>query len=311
MALLIGIDGGGTKTQGYVIDEKGNVLGKTQTGSLNIHSQNPEKIKEHFSTLINELCKQADSPLNEIDLISVGVAGIGRERDCKSFQEMIFDEEIVSKLYVTTDIKAALVGAHGEEKGIFVLSGTGSIAYGMDGSGNEYRVGGWGHILGDEGSGYDIGRKALASVAKMMDDREQNTTLKEKIFQHFNVKTTEEFVTYVYHPTRTKADIACVVPIVHECSLYNDPVCHKILVEAVDELVAMTVVLIEKIEKEEIYSVSMGGGIFNNIQWVYEAFSRKLKDEITNVKIHKPKLSPEIGAIILGCKKFGIELNLR
>lgn len=311
MGFVIGIDGGGTKSIGYIANESGKILGKSKSGSLNFHSQGEKSVKDHLHELINNLIYMVGCGMKDVELISMGIAGIGRNKDRNTFLSTISSLNIESNLLLTTDIHIALVGAHGKEKGIFTLSGTGSISFAIDDYGKQYRVGGWGHIIGDEGSGYDIGKKGLALVAKTVDGIGKNPSLMDRVFQHYGVKDTDEFIRYIYNPSRTKADIAKASKDVYHCALKGDNECLEILQRASQELADLTIALIDKMPLEDEYIVSVGGGVFDNMDLVYKYFTNALNEYKYNITVKRPIYSPVIGALILAFNNLNKKIDYK
>ncbi|MEW9096038.1 MAG: BadF/BadG/BcrA/BcrD ATPase family protein [Clostridiaceae bacterium] len=309
MGFVIGIDGGGTKSIGYIADENGKILGKSKSGSLNFHSQGEKSVKDHLHELINSLTYMVGCSMKDVELISMGIAGIGRNKDRNTFLSIISSLNIESNLLLTTDIHIALVGAHGKEKGIFTLSGTGSISFAIDSYGRQYRVGGWGHIIGDEGSGYDIAKKGLALVAKTIDGIGENPSLMDRVFHRYGVKDTDEFIRYIYNPSRTKADIAKISEDVYHCALEGNNECLEILEKASKDLVDLTIALISKIPLEDEYIVSVGGGVFDNMDLVYKYFTNTLNEYKYNITVKRPMYSPVIGALILAFNNLNKKID--
>ncbi|ABR50272.1 ATPase, BadF/BadG/BcrA/BcrD type [Alkaliphilus metalliredigens QYMF] len=309
MGLLIGIDGGGTKTIGYMVNTSGETIARERTGSLNIHSQGIQKVEENFCNLISILLNENCYTIDDIDLISLGVAGIGREEDRLIFENILEKVKVKNKVLLSTDVQIALVGANGNAEGIFVLSGTGSIAYGIDSMGQEYRAGGWGHILGDEGSGYDIGRNALATLVKVVDGREQNTSLTKEIIKKLNWEKATDVIGYVHHPHRTKADIARITPVVQYCADCGDDVSTRILQEAAESLCELSKTLIRKMPQGGSLTIKVGGGVLENVSIVYDHYVECIKKQYKYVEVSKSLHPPVVGALILGFKRLGISFD--
>src|SRR5207237_4016708 len=131
----------------------------------------------------------------------------------------------------------ALVAGAGNEPGIVVIAGTGSIVYGRNAQHVAARAGGWGHILGDEGSGYWIGREALAAVMRADDGRGPETRLTGDVLEHFNITSTSQLPRIVYDRELPRMSVAALGPIVQQAREQGDVVAMRILEHAADELV--------------------------------------------------------------------------
>lgn len=300
MKYIIGIDGGGTKSIGYITDETGKLLGKSEEGSLNIHSQGEVEVKSNLHSIINSLIDIVDCKIEDLELISMGIAGVGRVKDRERFLSIIDELGIKVNFLLTTDIHIALLGAHGKEEGILILSGTGSMAIGIDNMGKEYRLGGWGHIIGDEGSGYDIGKKGLSLVAKTIDGLKDSDSLVEMVYDMYGVENTDDFVRYIYSNTRTKADIARISKAVYQCAVKGDQNCLDMINSASQDLVDLAIGLINKIDNIDDLNISIAGGVFENMDLVNGYFASGLYDHYPDMRIVRPMYSPTIGALILG-----------
>jgi N-acetylglucosamine kinase-like BadF-type ATPase len=119
--------------------------------------------------------------------------------------------------------------------GVAVISGTGSIALGRDAQGTLARVGGWGHVLGDEGSGFGIGREALQRAVRAADGRGPATALLDSILRHWHLPAAESLLELVY-PTFDKTSIAALAPLVLALARAGDPMARRIEARAANEL---------------------------------------------------------------------------
>ncbi|MGL5189378.1 MAG: N-acetylglucosamine kinase, partial [Cetobacterium sp.] len=146
----IGVDGGGTKTTATIYNDKMEVLGHFLSGPMNLQVVSVENIVAIFKDMLEFFEVKAEDAE-----IGVGAAGAGRKEDVEKLENIL--KELNFKKYVASnDAHIALLANHGKNDGMLLISGTGSIAFGLKGE-ELYRKGGLGHILGDEGSGYSIG----------------------------------------------------------------------------------------------------------------------------------------------------------
>src|ERR1039457_2294376 len=170
MKYFIGIDGGGTKTDCIITDENYNQLYSLKGGSLNLLASSPSESSKTILQLINSCLSKLDISITQIDCIGIGAAGAGRIEDSEKLEFNL--KPLIpysAKLRVITDSEAALEGAFNGNPGCILISGTGSIIFGKDQFGMIHRCGGYGKILGDEGSGFMLGKKGLIAVAKQFD----------------------------------------------------------------------------------------------------------------------------------------------
>ena len=166
---------------------------------------------------------------------------------------------------------------------------------GKDGKGNIHRVGGFGRFLGDEGSGYAIGKKGLAAVSKEFDGRGGNTLLSKMVAEKFKIETPEILITEIY---KNNFDIASVAPLVIEAAEKNDKEALKIIDEETNELLLHIQSMIKKINQPELNLVFIGGIIIN--ENIYSKTLRnKIESRLKDVNIKGPDFSPEIGAVLM------------
>lgn len=175
----------------------------------------------------------------------------------------------------------------------------GSILFGKDEKGVIHRVGGFGRLIGDEGSGYSIGRKALNAVSKSSDGRGEETLISELLNSKMNSGSANAIINKVYNE---KLDVASVAKIVIEAAEEGDLIAEDILDEEADELVLHIRSLIEKF-RTNILSVAFSGSLIDNENFYSDLLKRKIKSTLPNVKITQAVLSP-IGGAILFAKKL-------
>lgn len=311
MKYIIGIDGGGTKTIGYLGTSDGKIIASSTSGPSNYHSVGIDKSKHSISYVLNSLCSKANIEINDIELISLGLAGIDRDEDKKIILEVIKGIGVRGKIILVNDACAALMGAHGREHGIITISGTGSISYGADIKGSTFRAGGWGHIIDDEGSGYDIGRQALSTIFKAYDSRSGKTILTEMVLKHLNLKEVEEIIGYIYCKEITKDHIAKVSPVVFEAAYQKDAAALSILNKAVDSLVNMTETVIENLYfGKQAIEIAIDGGVLTREEYMKNEFHRRLSSKNQKVVISKPLFNGAIGALLIGLNELNVSYSL-
>lgn len=311
MKYLLGFDGGGTKTIGYIGNDEGLVLAKAYGGPSNYHAVGISNVKCTLDNLINTLCSSIGIDSKEIKILSLGLAGVDRPDDKKIIEEAIWEIGIKSDLIINNDGKTSLIGALGKEEGIITICGTGSISLGIDKDKKLVRAGGWGHIIGDEGSGYDFGVKALNAVMRYYDGRGKKTILKDKVLKQLNFTDCQEIIGYVYDETRSKSDIAKLAPIVFEAARQGDDTALKIIDEAVNELGEITETVARQLNFRESETIlSIDGGILKNVDLVRDRFMSQMRHRIKGIQITYPLFNSAIGALILGWNRLGVKYSI-
>lgn len=250
MAYIIGIDGGGTKTT-CLFSREDSALTHPQSDSLtltgpgtNPHIIGFSEMQNRLEQLIKTGMEKFSVEPEEITSVCCGIAGTGREEEKRKALHGL--KEIASRLQfskdctcsVHSDTYIALRGALSPDAdhGILVISGTGSSTVGMTPGRKLYKSGGWGHLLGDEGSGYQIGLQALNSVTKAFDKRGPATTLTKMILEELNLSHPKQLVSYIYSGDLEKKDIARFARLAIEAAAAGDKAASIILQNAATEL---------------------------------------------------------------------------
>jgi N-acetylglucosamine kinase-like BadF-type ATPase len=303
MKYLIGIDGGGTKTDCAIADLSGKIINEISGKPSNFLVIGVEEAVENLFALIEENLFALEGDFADVKQIVIGVAGAGREEDAKllekSFKDYADQERIHFKgVKVLSDAHIALEGAFPNSAGCILIAGTGSILFGKDEKGTIHRVGGFGRLIGDEGSGYSIGRKALNAVSKASDGRGEETLISELLDAKMKSGSSASIITKVYNE---KLDVASVAKIVIQAAEEGDPIAEDILDEEADELVLHIRSLIDKLHTNNL-NVAFSGSLIDNKNFYSDLLKNKIKSTLPNVKVVKPANPPVSGAILFAKK---------
>ncbi|OGU35277.1 MAG: hypothetical protein A2068_00680 [Ignavibacteria bacterium GWB2_35_6b] len=303
MKYLIGIDGGGTKTKCVVTDFELNKLYEYSGSASAFTKDNLDSIPQIIISLIETCKKRLNINYNDIKSIAVGLSGAGRKTDAEKIHKKIieFAEErgiYFSRFKIVSDAEAALEGAFNGNAGSILICGTGSIMFGKDEKGNIHRVGGCGRIIGDEGGGYNLGRKGLIAAAKYWDGRGSKTELIKIISEEFNFENQQQLINEVY---RNNFDIASFARFVINAAENGDEVCIKIVDGEIDELI-LHLHAMNNLLKVDPFNVALIGSILANENFYSKLFKEKAGNALSNLKFVKAEYPPEIGAALLAKK---------
>lgn len=298
MNYVIGIDGGGTKTKAILADEKANILAQLTEDASNYHVVGKKQTAKVLSTIFHRFNLSYGISVEKCRSICIGMAGLGRTDDKAVIQSLCSEMGISQNLILTHDAKIALIGGTIKNHGVILNSGTGSIAYGISPSGKEARAGGWGHLLGDEGSGYYIAIRGLKAVIRTHDGRAEKTLLTELILDRLNFDSPDSLVRWIH--SVDKRDIASLASPVFRAASKGDSVAKEIIKKAADELTLTAKTVIEKLSlTQNEFEIVLSGGIFENQPDFVSTIQKRLKFIAKNAKIHLPIHEPAFGAIIL------------
>ena len=297
LCYIIGIDGGGTKTVGLLATDTGECITKVQAGPSNYHVVGIEKTHEVLNEIITRLTPHCGrTPLQSI-LVCIGMAGLGREDD-RIVIGKICDQIGISKNRILThDAHIALVGGTGKQAGVIVISGTGSIVYGLNESGKEVRAGGWGYLLGDEGSGYDIALKGLQAIAHAADRRGRPTLLTDLILQRIILNTPNELIGWTHAASRD--EIAQLAGLVFEAAELKDERAIQIVDDAFSELACAVETVTVQLDFSKQFDIVFSGGILLNQPMLADKLQRWIEKIIIGSTVIRPKHEPAYGAVLL------------
>jgi len=310
MEVIVGVDGGGVKTEAAVASIEGEIVGVGVGGPSNINIVGRNGAASSLKNAINLAFRNTD--VRGKALVGVlGIAGTERKYCAEIIRGIVEEIGFTERVIVVSDALIALAAATRLKPGVIVIAGTGAIALGVNAEGKIERAGGWGYLLDDEGSGYWIGLKALRAVMKAYDGRGRKTALTNTILEFFNAKNPKELVDIAYGRKLSVPEVASIAQAVTKTAKMGDPVAREILREAGEKLAEMASAVIRKLNlaRSERVPVYCFGGVFNAGEDVLAPLRVELRRHYENVEVKRPILKPVVGALILAFKKLGIEVT--
>ena len=294
---IIGIDGGGTGTVGILTTETGRCLAQVQSGPSNYHVVGEAETQAVLESVIGQLCEKAGILLTDSICFCLGMAGLGRAAD-REVVGRICDKLGVSKNRILThDAHIALVGGTEKQHGVIVISGTGAIVYGINANGKEARASGWGYLLGDEGSGYDIAIKGLRAVVRAADGRGRQTELTNRILNKLELNEPGELIRWAHAASRDT--IAQLAEIVFDAAQATDTIAEQIVDDAADELVCATGSVIKQLELIDAFDIVLSGGNLIHQPMFADKLCQQFMKVAPNASVHLPKRDSAYGAVLL------------
>lgn len=256
----IAIDGGGTKTDAVIFSTGGQLINRVIGAGTNPNGMDFNQVTEHFRKLFSELMS-VKKPVS-IAGCYAGLSGSDHPALTRKLANAIKDAcpVKISHLQVGNDAMNALWSGTDGRPGLVVIAGTGSIAFGILENGKYFRMGGWGYLFGDEGSGYAIGRETVRRVLMVYDGRERETTLISALTRYFHVQSINDIVPIVYQSS--KDVIAGLVPIVASEAEQGDCLAEHILFEAAQDLISLIQNGMSKFES--VPETVLVGGVWNS-----------------------------------------------
>jgi N-acetylglucosamine kinase-like BadF-type ATPase len=201
---------------------------------------------------------------------------------------------------VVNDALVALVAGAGDDPGVVVVAGTGSIAYGRNAAGQAARAGGWGYLLGDEGGGFWIGRSALSAVVRQSDGRGPATLLTAMVLDHMRLASPTELIHEIYYRDVQRHAIAGLAGVVQRAADAGDAVAAQILKRAGNELAAAAASVITRLGmRGEAFPTVLAGGVFHGVSWLKGDVEAQLSEVAPRSVTRVLDVEPAIGAVRL------------
>lgn len=306
MLYVLGIDGGGTKTIALAADLRGNVLGRGTSGGANYQTVGLDTAIAALKEASEAAIADAGIGIHKFEIACFGLAGVGRETDRAILLPAIKELQLANKIILKHDAAIALAGATACQPGIVVLAGTGSMAFGMNRSGETARAGGWGNILADEGSAYYIGRRALIAACRAYDGRGQKTALINGLMEYLALEHFTDIVKQIYDKETSPQKIASLAPLVSQLAEAGDEVAMEILKDASEELALAANAVIEALGMEDSeFQVATSGSVFKAGELLLTPFGESVKSIAPRAEIIPPRFEPVMGAVFLALQKAG------
>jgi N-acetylglucosamine kinase-like BadF-type ATPase len=294
---VLGIDAGGTKTVCLLADADATVLAEARGGGANLQAAGELEVEKVLHHVMESAIGDRDI---RPDAICLGIAGVDRPQDADAVRGIMRRIGFKSRTLVVNDALVALVAGAGEAPGLVVIAGTGSIAYGRNERGQASRAGGWGHLLGDEGSGFWIGRHALAAVVRQADGRGPATELTTLILEHLHLSRPFELIHEVYHRALPRQHVAALAPLVQRARDEGDAVAAEILQDAAEELANAAASVISRLEmRGDAFPTFLSGGIFKVVPWLAQGITRRLSEVAPRSTASILAVEPAVGAVRL------------
>ncbi|HEY3788463.1 MAG TPA: BadF/BadG/BcrA/BcrD ATPase family protein, partial [Urbifossiella sp.] len=260
---VIGIDGGGTHTVALLAESAtGKVLGRGAGGPSNIQAVGVRAALQELNAAVVAAFGAAKLPRVKVAASCLGLAGVDLSEGLDIIRDWADSVSLAEKLTVANDATLLFAAGTPEGWGLAVICGTGSIAFTLDRNGKDGRAGGWGYLLGDEGSAWLVGLSGLRAACRSADNAGPKTQLLDAFLAKLGTSDPRDFIPAVYRGVWDRAAIAGLAPLVVEAAEAGDDVAHKLVVHQVTELArtAVTAVDANKLPRLGL-PVAVAGGL--------------------------------------------------
>jgi glucosamine kinase len=303
--IVIGIDGGGSKTHAIVADEHGSTIAETVGPGSAVKPGHAEDSANVIADVVRDALASCEMTHVMPRAICVGVAGAGREAQRHELWQALMSRELASELVIHSDFSIALDDAFGDGPGILLISGTGSVAFGRGPTGTTSRCGGWGPVCGDEGSGAWIGRRALSVVTASSDGREPETGLTGAILTAAQLNETSDLVEWASRAT--PGTLATLAPVVMSVAESGDLRANAIVTLAVEELVLHVRALARQLFGDEraALGVALSGGMLQRGSTLRKRLEHRLKSAVPGGQVRTEPVVAARGAVRAALRSVG------
>ncbi|MDD5621905.1 MAG: BadF/BadG/BcrA/BcrD ATPase family protein [Actinomycetota bacterium] len=311
MKYILAVDGGGSKTTVQIAETNGKVVSEAISSSSNCKSVGINNAIKNLNTAIFDAVKNLEV-YGKVHFISscFGFAGNNTEKDSKIYKKIAFNSRLRSFLYpkrtiICNDTRIGLEAGSESKNKIIIIAGAGSNCFGINEEGENVVSTGWDYILADEGSGYNVGLKALRAVMRAYDGRGEETLLSKIILENLNLKEVLDIPNWVYKETFSKQRISSLAKIVCTTAQIKDRISIDILTgEAEEAVISVTAVANKLGFKNKEFDLVFVGGLFNCKRYFKNIVVNKLKEKFPHINFKPLVRSPVEGAIILAIKKL-------
>ena len=286
----LGIDGGGTKTVVAVSDENGNIVLKKTGKTINFYSVGMDTARQNLEALINDI------GIAQFDAAFIGCSALDCEADEKLTAKLCNGIINAEQIRMHSDVYIALKSVTDAKCPCVAICGTGSIAAGEDKDGNIHVTGGWGHILGDEGSAYSIALTALKSCCTLS-DKDEKTRLLDSANEFFGVDDFRKAIDIIYSPDMTKDRLARFASVVGKLADDGDETAQSVMIHESIRFAAPVHYLLQKVKNCDI--LGLYGGVFQHNRIFRERFCELISNGHPDLTIKLIDTPPEETAAIL------------
>ena len=304
---VIGVDGGGSKTEFVWIRRDGQILSTIRTSGSNYQDVGIEGLNGLLEGVLSPWLRAAnrEGPA----CICLGLAGAGRPDEQRTIAKSVLEKGWADRVRVENDARIALAGAHRGKGGVIAIAGTGSIVYGIGQSGNWVRAGGWGPLLGDEAGAYDIAMRALRTVLAAHDGSGPETLLSRALLAELGLRGWTELVGRVYGGDLDRPALARLAPTILRCAEGGDRVAVDVVRSAADGLAGQVAAVTRRLGIDGEDALSYAGGLLTGSSVLRAHVEEALSYRGVRMRLRAARLPPVLGAVLLAWERVGSPLD--
>ena len=308
--LILGVDGGQTSTKCVLMDADGRVLGHgTGAGLIHLAAEGgPERMRQALRGCISSAFADAGIEARPLEAIGLGLSGItsATAPEAETVRKLVAETFAPRVVVVENDAYTALLGAHAGGPGVAAISGTGSIVCGINARGDLQRAGGWGWLLGDEGSALWIGRRGLMAALRAVDEIGPATALVGRFLSHFEIGDMPAVKPIVYRSDFGAKGFAALAAVVSDAARDGDAVARDVIAAGGAALAELVAAVVRRLGVDAALPVAPVGGAFEHVHGLRDAFARALAQLAPGCPVVDAQAPPMHGAALMACRAAGL-----
>ena len=292
--IVVGIDGGGTTTVALAADTDGNILAQVSGNTINYNSVGMDKARSNMRSVFSELCEKCGT--ERFDAVFIGMSALYKEADEEEVYAFANGIIPADRVMMNSDLYVALQSSGVSAECVLVISGTGSMVISRDAGGVIHETGGWGYLLGDQGSAFSIAINAIKTAVTSADGVTSETSLLPAVMKFFNIDEPRLLIDRFYDPVISRDAVASFAPFVADCAENGDETALGIICSEAEFLAKVCCTAIGKLRTHSV-PVLTYGGVFLHNEMFRDIFGRRVKEKYPECSVGMLSTPPQLGAV--------------
>ncbi|MDY6877233.1 MAG: BadF/BadG/BcrA/BcrD ATPase family protein [Chloroflexota bacterium] len=311
---VLGIDGGGTKTQAVILNDVGKICGAGIGGISNYDDVGVVTARANIGHAVDAARRAAGLDAAPFDAAFLGLAGVASATDREIVREIARDLQLAPEPFVGVDhdIRIALAGGLSGRPGIVQIAGTGSSCYGRNDAGDNCRSGGWGPLISDEGSGYWLGVQAMRAATRASDGRSQPTALLAAVLAQLELAHIDDIMRHIYVKGMSRVEVAALGLLTIEAARAGDQIALEII-QCGSQAMADCILAVARhlgfTQDSRGCELALVGGVFQAGDVVIQPLREAVLDRLPQCKVALAELPSALGACLLALELVGVRLD--
>ncbi len=312
MRYVLGVDGGATKTQAVILNERGQLCGTGLSGPSYDDAGGVAVAGPSLEQAVQTARRMAGLPAAPFDSAFLGLAGVVSAKDQQIVLGIAGNLDLAppQQTGVGHDIRIALAGGLSGRPGIAQIAGTGSSCYGVNAAGEDWKAGGWGGLLADEGSSYWLGVQAMKKAVQSFDGRIGPTLLVDSVQQTLGLTDLNEIVYRVYVAGISRPEIAALAPLVTQAAQAGDQIALELLHRGAEDMAECVLAVARRLNMAAgPCELVLIGGLFQAGEIVVQPMKQAVAARLPQCRVSWPELPPVLGAGLLALQQLGLPME--